>query len=368
MAFGHKDKPPDSNIRDHLKGRGQPEEKHRFPLPNLAEGVAEVNIREASRILGASFRNEEDILPRIKELLLSEDENARSAAHFTLLNLANRNPYFLATKLPDLLPLLKRDRLDEMHDPYDSIVKVVRKIADLDALLIPDPKAIVDAMLFTHSKVLNYLESAVLSEEERAKVEKLAQHDPNALRNLMEVIYRVANHEKMREGDFLLAIPAKHFEVHMGFYGAMAGLGSEAACQISDFGPDLVRKLFAPYFAVRDKAHPLSKESCDAIDAVIDGTMRLLKVEKHKTEALKRLGGLAEVWPLGSYRVQTLIDCAEGSTDENYILICKAIRNALKGGEEIPFTSAAKLLLGVSERSEEAQKEGRAAAKKIRQG
>jgi len=358
LAFGHKPG------RD-FKGPGENERRPR--LPNLAEGVAEVNIREASRILGASFRNEEDILPRIKELLCSEDENARSAAHFTLLNLAGRNPNFLASHLPGLLPLLKRDRLDEMHDPYNSIIKAVRIIAEHDALLLHDPKQIMEAMLFTYNKVLNRHNPAALSGDERAKVEALAQHDTNALRQLMEGIYRIANSGKMREGDFSLAIPVKHFEVYMGFYCALAELDAEAACQISDFGPDLVRKLFAPYFAVRDKAHPLTKESRDAIDAIIDGTMRLLKVEKHKTEALRRLGGLAEVWSLGD-NLQLIIGEAEGSNDTNYILICRIVRSALESGEKILFPSAAKLLLGISERSEEAQKEGRAAAKRIRQG
>jgi len=123
----------------------------------LAEDMREGEINGGNKALGTSFKKPEDFLPRITDLICSKDENARIAGDQILGDLGRSNPASLATILPTLLPLLRKGGEFRFCDGRSTILKVIRDVAKHDALLLPPPVEVFDAIIASSNKPLSLL-------------------------------------------------------------------------------------------------------------------------------------------------------------------------------------------------------------------
>ena len=346
---------------------GMGDDKPKFPqkprLEDLAAGLREIDVREGNRFLGTSFKSPEDFLPRVKELLLHDNVNARIAGAYILRDAGWSNPEALGQRIKDLIPLLRHDvSPSPTGDPYYALARAVRDVAAHDVLLLPPPKVTIGALLFTWDRTSTFITRAGLTETERAEVAGVEKAHPGLLADFMELLY----HGSKGELDFERA----GFSAFIGYRAGLAGVPGEYVPLLVGLGPDAFRKLFKSYYELRrvarDPLGPDEKPIREAIEAVIDGTMKLFAAEKLKRQALKRICELVEARPeiLGK-RLLAIIRDAEDCSDGNYLLVCKIARAAINGGAIIPPKDATYLLGGIGKRNEKAQNEGKDLARLI---
>jgi len=346
---------------------GAGDDKPKFPqkphIKDLAEEMRLIDVRDGNRFLGTSFANPEDFLPRVKELLLHENVNARVAGAYILRDAGWGNPAALGQHIKGIIPLLKREVNPSLTgDPYYALAKAVRDVAAHDVLLLPPPKETIGALLFTWDRTRAFIAHAGLAEDERAKVDGVEKANPGLLAQFMELLYPGSNGE--------LDFRRIGFDAFVGWRAGLAGIPGEDVPLLAGLGPGAFQKLFKSYYGLRKVAHtptgPDGKAMMEAIEAVIDGTIKLFAAEKRKRQALNRICGLVEARPriLGE-KLHAIIRGAEDCSDGNYLLICKIARAALNGGAFIPPECAKCFLEGIAERNEKAQNEGKDVAKRI---
>jgi len=341
-------------------GDDKPKFPQKPPIKDLAAGFRELDVTEGNRFLGTSFKNPEDFLPRIKELLLHDNVNARITGAGILRDVGWSNPEALGEVIGGLIPLLRHDVNPSLTgDPYHALARAVRDVAAHDVLLLPPPKVAIGALLFTWDRTGTFITRAGLTEAERAEVAEVEKAHHGLLADFMELLYPGSKGE--------LNFERAGFSAFIGYRAGLAGVPGEDVPLLVGLGSDAFRKLFKSYYALRRVAHdpwgPDEKPIREAIEAVLDGTMNLLASEKLKRQALKRICELVEARPaiLGE-RLHIILRGAITCSDANYLLICKIARAAINGGAIIPPKDAAYLLGGIGKRNEKAQTEGKALA------